>query len=78
MGKPMMLQDGDFRRIEALKKRLGTATKVEVVRAGLGLLEREADRVARVARWRRAAKRVAAESRRVNAEFRAHARLRPV
>ena len=78
MGKPMMLQEADARRIESLKKRLGAATKVEVVRAGLDLLEREADRAARVARWRHAAKRAAAESRRVNTEFRAHSRLRRV
>lgn len=76
MGKPMMIQEHDERRIEDLKKRLGARTKVEVVRAGLDLLEREAERKARVARWRRAARLVAATSRAVNAEFRTHARLR--
>lgn len=76
MGKPLMIQEDDDRRIEALKARLVARTKVDVVRAGLDLLEREADRQARIARWRRSAGLVAATSRRVNAEFRPHSRLK--
>ena len=76
MGKPLMLQDADAERIETLKKRLGARTKIEVVRSALGLLERDADRLERVARWRRAARMVAAESRRVSREFQRHSRLR--
>ncbi len=76
MGKPLMLQEIDDRRIENLKKRVGLRTKVDVVRAGLDLLERDAERRMRVARWRRAARVVAASSREVNAEFRTNARWR--
>jgi hypothetical protein len=76
MGKPLMLQDADAARIETLKERLGARTKIEVVRSALGLLERDADRIDRVARWQRAARMVATESRRVSREFRRHSRLR--
>ena len=75
MGVPLMLQEADARRIEALKKRLGAATKVEVVRTALGLLERDTERVARVARWARAVKLVAPTSRRALADFRRYSRL---
>jgi hypothetical protein len=76
MGKPLMLQEADAERIETLKKRLGARTKIEVVRSALDLLERAAEKTERVARWRKAAKTVAAESRRVSHEFRRHSRLR--
>jgi hypothetical protein len=75
MGKPLMIQEDDDRRIERLKRRLGIDHKVDVVRAGLELLETQADREERSARWRRAAGRAAASSRQVNAGFRAHSRL---
>ena len=75
VGKPLMIQEHDDRRIEALKRRLGIGTKVDVVRAGLELLEGEADRQARVARWRRAVRLARATSRSVNAEFRRYSRL---
>jgi len=76
MGKPLTIQDEDDRRIEALKGRIGAPTKIAVVRAGLDLLEREAERRARVERWRKAARAAAPTSRRVNAEFRRHTRLK--
>jgi len=76
MGRPLMIQDDDDRRIEDLKQRIGVRTKVDVVRAGLALLERDAERQARVARWRQAARAAAASSREVNAEFRRNTRLR--
>ena len=76
MGKLLMIQPQDDARIERLKRRLGIARKVDVVRAGIDLLEAHADRQERVARWRRAARAVSATSRRVNAEFRAHSRLK--
>jgi hypothetical protein len=78
MGKPLMIQEGDDERIERLKSRLGIATKIDVVRAGMDLLEQQAERRERVARWARAAGRVAEESRRVNSEFRRHSRLKRV
>ena len=75
MGKPLMLQEADADRIETLKKRLGARTKIEVVRSALDLLERDAERAERVARWRRAAKLVMGESRKVSRQFRRHSRL---
>jgi hypothetical protein len=76
MGKPLMLQEADDRRVEALRERLGIARKVDVVRAGLALLEAEAERRDRLERWRRAARLVGPTSRRVNEEFRTHSRLK--
>jgi len=76
MGKPLMLQEADAQRIETLKKRLGARTKIDVVRSALDLLERDAERIERVARWRRAAGLVAAESRKIWREFQGHSRLR--
>ncbi len=76
MGKPLMLQDADAERIESLKKRLRARTKIEVVRSALDLLERDAERAERVARWRRVAGVVARESRAALRDFRPHSRLR--
>jgi hypothetical protein len=78
MGKPLMIQEEDERRIERLKRRLGIERKVDVLRAGIDLLEKEADRRERIRRWKRAAALVAASSRQVNAEFRAHSRLKRI
>ena len=76
MGKPLMLQEADAERIETLKKRLGARTKIQVVRSALDLLERDAERAERVARWRKAVKLVQPESRRVLREFQRHSPLR--
>lgn len=76
MGKPLMLQPEDAERIESLKKRLGARTKIEVVRSALDLLERDAERAVRVAKWRRAVGLVVPESRAALRDFRAHSRLR--
>ena len=78
MGKPLMIQQEDERRIESLKRRLGIQRKVDVLRAGIDLLERQAERSERILRWKRAAALVAATSREVNAEFRAHSRLKRI
>lgn len=78
MGVPLMLQEPDARRIEALKKRLGAATKVEVVRTALDLLERDTDRAARIARWERAVKLASPASRRALADFHGHSRLKRI
>jgi hypothetical protein len=76
MGKPLMLQEADAERIEALKKRMGARTKIEVLRSALDLLEQSAERRERVRRWARAAKAVATESRAVQREFRPHSRFK--
>jgi hypothetical protein len=76
MGKPLMLQEADAERIEALKKRLDARTKIDVVRLALDLLERDAEKAERVARWRTAARLVGRENRKVLREFQRHSRLR--
>ena len=78
MGKPLMLQEADDARIESLKKRLRARTKIEVVRSALDLLERDAERAERVAKWRKAAGVVARESRNALKDFRPHSRLHRV
>ncbi|MSR19676.1 MAG: hypothetical protein EXR91_01665 [Gemmatimonadetes bacterium] len=75
MGVPLMLQEADARRIEALKKRLGARTKVAVVRTALDLLERNAERAERVSRWKRAVKVAAHTSAQSLTDFRRHSRL---
>lgn len=71
-----MLREADNDRIEALKKRLHARTKIEVLRAALDLLERDAERAERVARWRKAATLAAPESRAAQKDFRPHSRLK--
>ena len=78
MGKPLMIQEEDERRIESLKLRLGIQRKVDVLRAGIDLLEKQAERSERILRWKRAAALVAPTSREVNAGFRAHSRLKRI
>lgn len=67
-----MLRDEDDRRIVRLKRRLGAKTKVEVVRSGLDLLEREAESREKIARWRRAAALARESSLAVNREWTRH------
>jgi len=76
MGKPLMIQEKDELRIEALKRRLKIARKVDILRAGIDLLEKEADRRERILRWKRAAVLAAKTSQKVNAEFRPYSRLK--
>ena len=78
MGRPLMIQEEDERRIESLKKRLGIQRKVDILRAGIDLLEKEAERRDRVRRWKRAAALVARTSKAVNAEFQPHSRLKRI
>jgi hypothetical protein len=76
MGKPLMIQEIDDERIEHLKKDLGVHKKIDVVRAGLTLLEKEAERVKKIKRWKQAAKLVSKNSREVNKEFQKYSRLK--
>jgi hypothetical protein len=78
MGRPLMIQEEDERRIENLKRRLGIQRKVDVLRAGMDLLEKEAEHRDRVRRWQRAAALVIKTSREVNAEFQTHSRLKRI
>jgi hypothetical protein len=76
MGKPLMIQEEDERRIESLKRRMKITRKVDIVRAGIDLLEKEADRKDRVERWKRSAALAAKTSREVNADFRPLSRMK--
>jgi hypothetical protein len=76
MGKLLMIQEEDERRIEILKRKLGIQRKVDVLRAGIDLLEKEAERRIRVKRWKKAAALVSKISREVNAEFQSHSRMK--
>ena len=71
----LMLSESDAKRIDALKKRLGVATRVDVVRIGLGLLERHTERALRMKTWERAVRLVAPTSGVALADFRRHGRL---
>ena len=76
MGKVLMIQKNDEHRIEVLKKDFGIQTKIDVVRAGLTLLEKEAARIKKIKRWKKAAKLVAENSYSINKEFQPHSRLK--
>lgn len=76
MGIPLMIQDEDNKRIEHLKKDLGIHKKIDVIRAALLLLEKEAERIKRIKRWKHAAKLVAKNSEEVNKEFQSHSRMK--
>ena len=51
MGIPLMIQERDNVMIEHLKKELGIHKKIDVVRAGLALLEKEARRLKQIKYW---------------------------
>lgn len=76
MAMPLMIQDKDNQRIEDLKKALDIHKKIDVIRAALDLLEKEAQHLKRIERWKRAAKLVAKSSQAVNKEFQAHSRIK--
>lgn len=78
MGKPLMIQEEDDRKIELLKEKTHAKTKIDVVRAGLALLEQETDRRLRVENWKRAAKVVSANSAAINREFQRLSRFKRI
>ena len=75
MGKPLMIQEEDDKRIEQLRKRLGIKTKVQVVREALRLLEKDALKLERIERWKKAAKAVSKSSKAVLSDFMTYSRL---
>jgi hypothetical protein len=78
MGKPLMILEEDDLRIERLKKKLGIRSKVDVLRAGIELLEKEAERREKIRRWKHAAALVSRTSREVNQAFQPHTRLKRI
>lgn len=76
MGIPLMIQEEDNQRIDHLKKDLGISKKIDVIRAALALLEKEAERIRKIKRWKHAAKVVAKSSAEINKEFQKHSRIK--
>ena len=76
MGKPLMIQVHDEKKIDDLKLKLGAKTKIEVVRAGLALLEKEILDKEKSKRWKNAASLVAKSSKEVNQEFQKFSRIK--
>lgn len=78
MGVPLMIQESDNKRIENLKKGLGVHKKIEVIRAGLDLLDQEVQRSKRIKQWKNAAKLAAKSSSEINRDFQSHSRIKNV
>jgi hypothetical protein len=78
MAKPLTIQNKDAERIQMLMKALHISKQIDVVRAGLDLLEQEAARQKRVARWAEATKAVSKQSKQINKEFQTHSRLHKI
>ncbi len=76
MGKPLMIQLDDEKKINELKEKLHAKTKIEVVRAGLELLSNAVSRKEKAERWKKAAALVADSSKEVNLEFQTHSRFK--
>ncbi len=76
MGIPLMIREIDNQHIESLKKMLNIHKKIDVIRAGLALLQQEALRQQKIKRWKHAARLVASDSHIVNKKFRAHSRMK--
>jgi hypothetical protein len=76
MGKPLMIQEDDERKIEELKSRLHAKTKIQVVRAGLMLLEDQINRKEKSDKWRKIAALVSRSSAEVNLEFQKHSQIK--
>lgn len=76
MSKLLTIQDKDRARIEHLMKDFQIKKQIDVIRAGLDLLEKEAIRMKRVKRWKNAAQAVAKNSKTINKEFQKFSRLK--
>lgn len=76
MGIPVMIQPEDERRIIHLKEELGISTKIGVIRAGIKLLEQEAEHLQKIHRWQHAVALVSKQSKIINKEFQTYSRLK--
>jgi hypothetical protein len=76
MSKLLTIQDKDRERIEYLMKAFHIKKQIDVVRAGLALLEQESIRLQKIQRWKQAAKAVAENSHSINKEFQKSSRLK--
>ena len=73
MGIPLTIQENDNFRIEHLKKDFNFAKKIDVIRAGLSLLEQEVTRMKKVKKWKNAARLVSNNSAETNKIFQPNA-----
>lgn len=78
MSKLLIIQDKDRERIEHLMRDLRIKKQIDVIRAGLGLLEQQVLRVRKIKCWKQAAKAVAENSQSINKEFQKHSRLKKI
>ena len=78
MARPMMFKEEDVELIDDLCDDLQLKTKVDVVRAGLKLLQEKVERMKRVARWKKAVHAVYKTSEKVNREMQKHSRLKSI
>ncbi len=78
MSKLLTIQDKDRERIEHLMKDFQIKKQIDVVRAGLDLLEKEAMRLKKIKRWKQAAKAVVENSKSINKEFQKRSRLKKI
>ena len=69
MGKLLMIQPEDDKRIEKLKAKIGSKSKVDVVREALALLEEKIAKAERIERWEKAVKAVGNSGLEVLKEF---------
>jgi hypothetical protein len=78
MGVPLMIQDKDNQLIEQLKKDCGIHKKIDVIRAGLILLQKEVARTKKAKRWKQAAQLVSKNSGETNKAFQRHSRIKRI
>ncbi len=78
MSRLLTIQDKDRERIEHLMKDFHIKKQIDVVRAGLALLEKEASRAERTRRWQQAAKAVSENSKAINKEFQQNTGLKRI
>jgi len=78
MSKLLTIQDHDRQRIEYLMEELQIKKQIDVLRAGLDLLEMEALRLKRIKRWEKSAKAVAKDSLSINREFQKKSRFKQI
>lgn len=71
----LMIQEEDSQRIELLKRDFKMRKRIDVIRAGLKLLE-EAVRIKKIERWKQAAKLVSNNSAVINKEFQSYSRIK--
>lgn len=76
MSKLLTIQDKDRVRIERLMKELHINKQIDIVRAGLDLLEKEAERARKINRWKQAAAAVAKNSKATNKDYQKQARIK--